>query len=87
MPDTKHLQYSKPDTESTRCWECNSFTRRELVQAAMLLTYIREVFGSNLCRDTDLPDVRFFVVYLCPSRQMLGPTFKLGYERVCPHSF
>jgi hypothetical protein len=36
-----------------------------------LLTYIWEVFGFNLGRDTSYPD-NSFVVLFSPSRQMLG---------------
>jgi hypothetical protein len=50
------------------------------------LLRIREVPGSNLGPDTGYTD-RFFVVFVSPSRQVLGWYLKLGHDRFLPHNF
>lgn len=44
--------------------------------------FIREVLNSYLSQKHWLPWVRFFVVFLCPSRQIQGLSFDTDYSSI-----
>jgi hypothetical protein len=50
-------------------------------QTLTLVSCIREVTGSNLCRDSLYTDFGFFVVLFSPSREMSAQYLKLSHDR------
>jgi hypothetical protein len=50
----------------------DSGQRLVAVEWLALMLHISEVSGSNLGLETGYPEFKFFVVFFCPSRQMLG---------------
>jgi hypothetical protein len=52
--------------------------------------YFSEIFfyyilGSHLGSETGYPDIDFFLIFLDPSRQMVGYCLELGYDHLPPH--
>jgi hypothetical protein len=57
----------------------------KMAQEMTLLNYVWEIFVSNLGTLPNLTEV--FVVFLSPSRRILGQHFEIGQHRFLPHNF
>jgi hypothetical protein len=54
--------------------------RNRVAQMVALLTYLQELFGSNLGEDEFFWQV--LMVFLSPARQLVGLYLKVGHDRI-----
>jgi hypothetical protein len=77
----------------TYSWPCAApntgvnYTLNFKVEQLAFLLRTREVSGSNLDAGDRPFSLRFFVVFVSPSRKMREQCFKLGHDRFLPHPY